>query len=146
VLTGAEIKMLVESLQARERTLVLLAASTGLRQGKLFGLKWRDVDFQNGELTVIRSIVCGIVGRYKTESSQKPVPMHPQLAAALMSWRQHCTFKSGDDWIFASCLHCGRKPHWGAAIMRHFIRPAAQPSALLRSDPGQLSRNDPPVR
>ena len=34
VLTGAEIKVLVESLPLRERTLVLLAASTGLRQSE----------------------------------------------------------------------------------------------------------------
>jgi hypothetical protein len=76
VLTGSEIKVLVENLPLRERTLVLLAASTGLRQGELFGLKWRDIDFEHGELNVIRSIVCSVEGRCKTESSQKPVPMH----------------------------------------------------------------------
>jgi integrase len=46
-----EIKMLVEGLGLRERTLVLLAASTGLRQSELFGLKWGDFDF----LTLIHS-------------------------------------------------------------------------------------------
>jgi integrase len=48
------------------RTLVLLAASTGLRQGELFGLKWRDIDFEHRELNVIRSIVCGVEGLCKT--------------------------------------------------------------------------------
>jgi integrase len=126
VLTGAEIKVLVENLPLRERTLVLLAASTGLRQGELFGLKWRDIDFEHGELNVIRSIVCGVEGRCKTESSQKPVPMHSQLAAALMAWRQQCRLKTGDDWVFASRLHNGRRPYWGAAIMRHYIQPIAE--------------------
>lgn len=126
VLTGAEIRMLVNSLPARERTLVLLAASTGLRQGELFGLKWRDVDFEHGELNVIPSIVCGIEGCCKTESSQKPVSTQPQLAASLIEWKQHCKFKSGDDWVFASRLRGGRKPYWGAAIMRHYIQPAAE--------------------
>jgi len=113
VLTGAEIKMLVDNLPLRERTLVLLAASTGLRQSELFGLKWRDVDFEHGELNVIRSIVCGIEGRCKTESSQKPIPMHPQLAASLNEWRRHCRFESFDDWAFASSLRGGRKPDGG---------------------------------
>ena len=46
VLTAAEIKALVDHLPLRERTLVLLAAATGLRQSELFGLKWRDVDLK----------------------------------------------------------------------------------------------------
>jgi integrase len=56
VLTAPEIKALVDHHPLRERTLVLLAAATGLRQSELFGLKWRDVDLQHGELSVIRSL------------------------------------------------------------------------------------------
>lgn len=73
LLTAAEIKALVDTLDLRERALVLLAASTGLRQSELFALKWGDIDFAGGTLSVTRSIVYGVVGRCKTESSQKPV-------------------------------------------------------------------------
>jgi integrase len=45
VLTPAEIRALADGLANRERTLVLLAASTGLRQSELFGLKWGDINF-----------------------------------------------------------------------------------------------------
>jgi site-specific recombinase XerD len=38
VLTPAEIKSLLTGLELRERALVLLAASTGLRQSELFGV------------------------------------------------------------------------------------------------------------
>ncbi len=38
-LAPAEIKALIDGLALRERTLVLLAASTGLRQSEIFGLK-----------------------------------------------------------------------------------------------------------
>ena len=38
VLVPAEIKLLLDNLEIRERTLVLLAASTGLRQSELFAL------------------------------------------------------------------------------------------------------------
>jgi len=126
VLTGPEVKMLIENLPIRERTLVLLAASTGLRQGEIFGLKWRDVDFKRGELNVVRSIVCGVVGPCKTEASQKPVPLHPELAAALLAWRPNCKFKAEDDWVFASRLHNGRKPYWGPVILRKYIQPVAK--------------------
>ena len=126
VLTAAEIKALVDHLPLRERTLVLLAAATGLRQSELFGLKWRDVDFKRGELSVIRSIVFGVVGRCKTESSQKPVPLHPLLGEALLTWRRTCRFTGVDDWIFASRLHKGRRPYWGACILRKYLRPVAE--------------------
>ena len=125
VLTAAEIKALVDHLPLRERTLVLLAAATGLRQSELFGLKWRDVDFKRGELSVIRSIVFGVVGRCKTESSQKPVPLRPLLGEALLAWRKTCKFTGADDWIFASRLHKGRRPYWGASILRNYLRPVA---------------------
>ena len=39
VLTPDEIRRLVDALDVRERALVLLAASTGLRQSEKFGLK-----------------------------------------------------------------------------------------------------------
>ena len=77
VLMPAEIKALVEHLRIRERTLVLLAVSTGLRQSELFGLKWGDIDFAQRTMNVTRSIVYGVIGPCKTESSQKPVPVHP---------------------------------------------------------------------
>jgi integrase len=74
VLIPAEIKLLLDNLELRERTLVLVAVSTGLRQSELFALKWGDIDFSQGAMNVTRSIAYGIVGRCKTEASQKPVP------------------------------------------------------------------------
>ena len=126
VLEPVEIKALIDGLAIRERTLVLLAASTGLRQSEIFGLKWRDIDFERGTMSVIRSIVYGVVGPCKTESSQKPVPMHPTLADALIQWRNRCTYTKPEDWIFASKRYRGRRPYWGQAILREYIRPAAQ--------------------
>jgi integrase len=92
VLIPAEIKLLLDNLEIRERTLVLLAASTGLRQSELFALKWGDIDFSQGTMNVTRSIAYGHVGRCKTEASQKPVPVHPILAKALTQWRDHCRY------------------------------------------------------
>jgi integrase len=99
-LVPAEIKALIDCLALRERTLVLLAASTGLRQSEIFGLKWGDIDFERGTMSVIRSIVYGAVGPCKTESSQKPVPMHPTLADALTQWRKRCIYIRPEDWVF----------------------------------------------
>ena len=121
-----EIKVLADNLGIRERTLVLLAVSTGLRQSELFGLKWGDIDFGQRTMNVTRSIVYGFVGPCKTESSQKPVPVHPLLAESLLKWRKHCVATKLDDWVFASRRTRGRKPYWGQAILRKYVRPVAE--------------------
>jgi integrase len=126
VLMPAEIKALVGNLRIRERTLVLLAVSTGLRQSELFGLKWGDIDFSQGTMNVTRSIVYGVVGPCKTESSQKPVPVHPLVADALLAWRKQSTYIKPDDWVFASRRHRGRHPFWGQSILRKYVRPVAE--------------------
>ena len=111
VLTPEEIKTLINGLALRERTLVLIAVSTGLRQSELFGLKWSDINFDNATLYVTRSIVCGVVGPCKTEASQKPVPIHSLLVETLLQWREQQVYCKTDDWVFASRRHRGRKPY-----------------------------------
>lgn len=126
VLTPVEIRALLNGPDLRERVLVLLAASTGLRQSELFGVKWGDIDFAQNTMNVTRSIVYGVVGPCKTESSQKPVPVHPSVLETLGKWRAACRYNKSSDWVFASRRHRGRKPIWGQAILRRYIRPAAQ--------------------
>ena len=126
MLTADEIKTLVGGLGLRRTTLVLLAASTGLRQSELFGLKWRDINFDERTINVTRSIVCGVVGHCKTESSQKPVPVHPLIVETLLKWREQQPYRKPEDWVFASRHNRGRKPLWGQSILRKFIRPKAQ--------------------
>jgi integrase len=125
VLTPYEIKLLVDGLELRERTLVLLAASTGLRQSELFGLKWDDINFEEKTIYVTRSIVYGVVGPCKTEASQKPVPVHPLIIDTLLKWRGQQPYRKSENWVFASRRYRGRKPYWGQAILRKFIRPRA---------------------
>jgi integrase len=36
--------------------LYVLALSTGMRQGELFGLRWRDVDLGKGILTITKAV------------------------------------------------------------------------------------------
>ena len=112
VLTPAEFKLLLDHLEIRERALVLLAASTGLRQSELFALRWGDIDFSQSTMNVMRSIAYCHVGRCKTEASQKPVPVHPILARALTQWRDRCRYRDVNDWVFANEHYRGRHPYW----------------------------------
>jgi integrase len=62
VLSAGEVQRLLDALALRERTLVLLDVGTGLRMSELFGLKWKDVDFDANEISVVRSIVMQVTG------------------------------------------------------------------------------------
>ena len=132
VLTPDEIHRLIAALPLKESTLVFLDAGTGLRMSELFGLKWGDVRFQTGEISVIRSIVMQVVGPCKTEASQKPIPMDPCLAEALVAWLEHSKYRSLEDWVFASPKTLGRRPYWGQSLMRNVIRPTAVKLGISR--------------
>jgi integrase len=77
-------------------------------------------------MNVTRSIVCGVVGPSKTESSKKPVLIHPLIVEALVKWRENHRYRKLEDWVFASGCRRGRTPYWGQAILREYIRPKAQ--------------------
>lgn len=83
VLEVSEFQALLQDLPLRERTLVVLDATTGLRKSELIGLKWSDVDFEKLEISVTRSVVGKVVGNCKTEASRKPVPLEPSVAEDL---------------------------------------------------------------
>jgi integrase len=64
-----------------EPTLYLTAAMTGLRQGELLGLRWRDVDFHARRIRVVSPYVRGEFADPKSDGSGRSVPMAPLQAS-----------------------------------------------------------------
>jgi integrase len=60
----------------QQRELADRNSRIGLRRSELFALQWKDIDFEAKQIHISRSIVQSVVGICKTESSQKPVPIH----------------------------------------------------------------------
>jgi len=132
ILTVEEIRALLAELELRDRTLVLLDAGTGLRVGELLGLKWQDVDFDNLQLHVQRSVVHQVVGRCKTEASAKPVPLDSFMAHDLLSWRRATPYNRSEDWVFASITMKGTQPYWPENLMRRYVWSAAERANITR--------------
>jgi len=131
ILEVAEMQAIVAELQLRERVLLFLDMTTGLRRGELAGLKWQDIDFENMQIDVNRSVVSQVVGRCKTEASQKPVPMDGCTAQLLQSWLQTTPYRNPEDWVFASNSSRagekrGKQPLWLQTIMRYHIQPVVE--------------------
>jgi integrase len=94
--TLPEIQSMLKVLGEPERTVVLVAALTGLRQSEIRGLRWDDY---NGEtITVKRSVWRTHVGETKTPGSAASIPVLPVLSKALTSHLNRVGF--GCTYIF----------------------------------------------
>ena len=83
----------------------LTAMFAGLRPGEVIGLKWRDVDFKNGTLSVVRAMTVEpefddegnvvkrntIIGKTKTAGSVRTNPIPKLLLDALQEWKEYRT-------------------------------------------------------
>jgi len=138
VLTAEEFRRLEAALRPRERVLVCLALSLGLRRGELAALRWQDIDFGGLTITVQRSLVDQVVGPTKTEASQRPLPMDPRIAALLLSWRSVSKFAQPADYVFATDSNRagrkrGKQPVWLARVMQYWIQPAARALGITKT-------------
>jgi integrase len=131
-LAPVEVAALLEELRDPFRTLILLASVTGLRRGELFGLKWEDVDFNQAEIRVVRSLVDQVEGPPKTLASRRPIPMSSELATSLSNWKKQTSYSNPTDWIFASPLALGKKPYWPDAVLKRHVMPAAERAGISK--------------
>jgi integrase len=124
VLSPAEFAALVSEVPLREKAMVMLAGSTGLRRSELFALTWRNVDPILMQVNVLRSCVRGRFGDTKTEASRKPVPLHPAVIECLYEWREQSPYNGEDDFLFPSLRLEGRQPVTPDMVLKKVIRPA----------------------
>jgi integrase len=87
-------------LGAVERSLYLTAAMTGLRQGELIALRWKDVDWKAGLIRVRRNYTRGRFGTPKTKRSSRAVPMPGRVATELKQHLKLSNYTSADDLVF----------------------------------------------
>jgi integrase len=101
-----------------EPTLYLTAAMTGLRQGELLGLRWRDVDFEARRVRVVSPFVRGEFGDPKSEGSGRSVPMAQRVADALAELRDRTLYPRDKDLVF--CHPETGKPLDRSKLVRRF--------------------------
>ena len=124
VLAPEEFQKLVQQLSVRDRAMVLLIGSTGLRRSEMIALTWSDLNTRTMEVNVLRSCVRNRIGKTKTESSRCPVPLHPLVLSALLEWRAQSPYATDLDFLFPSVRFKGNKPLSPDSILEKSIRPA----------------------
>lgn len=90
-----------EPLGPTDRALYLTATVTGLRQGELLALRWRDVDWSAARLRVRQNYVRGHWGTPKSRRGSRSVPMVDRVAGELERHFQRSAFQGDEDLVFA---------------------------------------------
>lgn len=124
VLTPDEFQKLVQQLSIRDKAMVLLIGSTGLRRSEMIALTWSDLNTASMEVNILRSCVRNRLGKTKTESSRRPVPLHPVVLSALLEWRKQSPHATDLDFLFPSVRRKGERPMSPDSILEKSIRPA----------------------
>jgi integrase len=100
VLTIAQVEALGRvAASPEDAALYRVAAYTGLRQGELRALTWRDVDFAGSFIYVRRSYTSGELGLPKS-GRVRSVPLIDEAATALASLSNRLHFTGDDDLVF----------------------------------------------
>ena len=85
------------------RLVILAAATSGLRQSELLGLRWKRVDWRAQRIRVRKAWVRHEhSGEGKSDlSTRRSVPMTDRPAAELKRWRLRTVFSDEDGLVFA---------------------------------------------
>ncbi|MGH6886257.1 MAG: tyrosine-type recombinase/integrase [Geminicoccales bacterium] len=105
-----------------DRAIYVVATMTGLRQGELLALRWRDVDWAARKIRVRQNYVRRHWGTPKTRRGSRSVPMADRVGAELEHHFQRSAYTGDDDLVFCH-------PETGA-VLDH--------SALVRRFKGAL--------
>ncbi|SRR6266403_774186 len=132
ILSPEELRSLIAQLEWPFNVMVLLIATTGMRRSELLALQWQDIDFENLLICIKRSIFAGIIGKCKTQNSNKPLPLADYVARELKTWREKSQYSAPEDFVFASPAQEGKLPLSPNYLLQKIIRPAATRAQILK--------------
>ena len=112
--------------------LVVLAVTTGLRQGELLGLQWRDVDLEARTLAVRRQLLEHSdgsleLGELKTRASRRRVDLPGTSVRALEAHRSRAKVASPDGLVFTDSRG---GPVRKGNLLRRWFRPLLKRAGL----------------
>ena len=129
IYTMEELKTLLnlinEKADLQHRVMFNLLAYCGMRRGELLGLEFKDIDFENNTLVIVRTsnYQNGTTGIYtstpKTKSSVRELFLQPHLTAMIREWQaeqQENAEKCGDLWVNSDRLFI----NWRGEPMRPY--------------------------
>jgi integrase len=124
VLTIKQYQAFAAQLSDLHRTMVVAAMSSGMRVSEVLGLRWDQLDFAAGVMSVQQPVANGRITQ--AEGSDGQLPMDPVLAETSLEWRNKT---SSTGLVFPSHI-TGRCYHPGP-IQQDYFRPVARELGLV---------------
>lgn len=121
-----DVRRIIDKLTEPYRSMVVVAALTGMRSSELFALTWEDVDFKRKQIQIRRSFYHGEFGPPKSRTSERVIPMCPTLTAVLERRRLESR-PNALGLVFASNRG---KPYEPSSIVRRALRPTMKALGL----------------
>ena len=117
-----------------DQALYLTATMTGLRQGELLALRWRDVDWSAGRVRIRQNYVRGHWGTPKSRRGSRSVPLADRVGGELERHFQRSAYQADDDLVFAH-------PHTGQ-VLDHSALSRRYKKALRKAKVREVRFND----
>jgi integrase len=133
----ADMAALLSTADEDVRIKLTFAASTGVRAGEQWAVRWRDVDLEVGQLHICRRVdAYGEEGVPKSAAGIRTVPMSSQLTARLRAWKLKSKFKAPDDLVFPN--EEGNHTSHDNLVKRHFNPLFDRLEAAHQAEPTQF--------
>jgi integrase len=135
--TDAEAKAIINTVSEPYSVIFAVAHYTGLRRSEILGLKWSD--YVDASLHITRSVGFGcdgemVISNPKTEESQAPVHVVPELTSILKRWKDHQKPVWADCWMFpASDSRRRKEGRKHGDLLDAAQMPPVNPSNILRA-------------
>jgi integrase len=124
-ITCAQFFLLLDNLELLPRVAVALAGWLGSRRSEPFGLKWKDLNFDDAKVELRQGFVAGRVTLLKTRASRTFEPIPEDVVELLRKWKSVTPYALAEDWVFASPYTKGKRPYDPHTMMNKQIRPVA---------------------
>jgi len=120
VLSPEQFRTVVTSLPETVNMIAVTMGCLGLRISEALGLKWTDIDWPRGTVTISRSAYRGAIDETKTTASKAVLPLHSLLADLLRAWQA----KTDSEWLFAN--PATGMPYHSPSLQQRWVRPAGE--------------------
>lgn len=94
-----EIQLLLKNEDPKWGPIILTTVLTGMRESEVLALQWGDVDFNQGQIYIRRTLQGGKFYNPKTKTSYRKIDIDPELVTELKKWKLRCP-KGKEDLIF----------------------------------------------